>query len=154
MNKIATFFILALIWSGAQAIDPRSFDNPEDEARYQELIEELRCLVCQNQNIADSSAPLAKDLRSQVLEMINEGKSDAQIKTFMTDRYGDFVLYAPPVKSSTWVLWFGPAAILAGGMVFFIVTLRRRMSLASEALADPDQEELDRRIEQLEKENQ
>ena len=153
MNRIATFFILALIWSGAQAIDPRSFDNPEDEARYQELIEELRCLVCQNQNIADSNAPLARDLRSQVLDMINAGKSDAQIKTFMTDRYGDFVLYAPPVKSSTWVLWFGPAAILAGGLVFFVVTLRRRMSLTPEALADPDQEELDRRIEQLEKDN-
>ena len=154
MNKIATFFILALIWSGAQAIDPRSFDNPEDEARYQELIEELRCLVCQNQNIADSSAPLAKDLRSQVLEMINAGNSDAQIRTFMTDRYGDFVLYSPPVKSSTWVLWFGPAAMLLGSMIFLVMTLRRRMALSPDVLADPDQEELDRRIEQLEKQDQ
>ena len=147
-------FILALIWSSAQAIDPREFDSPEDEARYQELIAELRCLVCQNQNIADSSAPLAKDLRSQVLEMINQGSSDAEIRTFMTDRYGDFVLYAPPVKSSTWILWFGPAAILVGGMLFLVMTLRRRMALSPDIMADPDQEELDRRIEQLENQDQ
>ena len=150
MNKLAAFFILILLWSAAQAIDPRSFDSPEDEARYQQLIEEIRCLVCQNQNIADSNAPLARDLRTQVVEMISQGKSDAEIKTFMTDRYGDFVLYAPPVKSSTWVLWFGPAAILVGGMMFLVVTLRRRMAQAPELLADPDQEELDRRIEQSE----
>ena len=154
MKKIVMVFLLTLLFSSAQAIDPRAFDSPEDEARYQALIEELRCLVCQNQNIADSSAPLAKDLRSQVLEMINQGSTDAEIRTFMTDRYGDFILYAPPVKSSTWALWFGPAVILAGGMIFFIMTLRRRMSLAPETIADPDQEELDRRIDQLENQDQ
>ena len=153
MNKIAVFFALVLLCCSARAIDPRAFDNPEDEARYQQLVAELRCLVCQNQSIADSSAPLAQDLRSRVLEMINEGSSDAEIKTFMTDRYGDFVLYAPPVKPATWVLWFGPAVILLGGMLFLAMTLRRRMRLTPEILADPDQEALDRAIEQQEYSN-
>jgi cytochrome c-type biogenesis protein CcmH len=154
MKKFAALVFLALLFSSAQAIDPRAFDSPEHEARYQALIAEIRCLVCQNTNIADSSAPLAKDLRSQVLEMIKQGSSDAEIRTFMTDRYGDFILYAPPVKSSTWVLWFGPAVILGGGMLFLVTTLRRRMSMTAEILADPDQQELDRRIDQLENQDQ
>lgn len=154
MKKVLILLVFALLWTPAQAIDPQSFDSPEQEARYQALIEELRCLVCQNQNIADSNAPLAKDLRDQVVELMGQGKSDAEIRTYMTDRYGDFVLYAPPVKSSTLVLWFGPAVILLGGLIFFVVNLRRRMALPADAIADPDQEELDRRIEQIEKENQ
>ena len=153
MKRIAAIIALLLIWTSAQAIDPQTFDSPEQEARYKTLVAELRCLVCQNQNIADSSAPLAKDLRDQVLELMSQGKTDAEIKTYMTDRYGDFVLYQPPVKSSTLVLWFGPAAILVGGMLFFVVTLRRRMALAADQLADPDQEELDRRLDQLEKQD-
>ncbi len=104
MKRIATLFALLLICATAQAIDPQSFDSPEQEARYKTLVAELRCLVCQNQNIADSSAPLSKDLRDQVLELISQGQTDAEIKTYMTDRDGDFVLYQPPVKSSTLVL--------------------------------------------------
>lgn len=86
------------------------------EARYQVLIEELRCLVCQNQNIAESNAPLAEDLREQVAEMIKAGRSDAEIKKYLTDRYGDFVLYRPPLKASTWLLWFSPFLLLALGL--------------------------------------
>lgn len=87
------------------------------EDRYQTLITELRCLVCQNQNIADSHAPLAKDLREQVLVMIREGKSDAEIKAWLVDRYGDFVLYRPPLKPSTWLLWGSPFLLLLLGLL-------------------------------------
>jgi len=153
MRKLAPLLLLALLSTPAVAIDPHDFDSPEQEARYQRLTEELRCLVCQNQNIADSGAPLAKDLRTQVLEMLKQGKTDTQIKTYMTDRYGDFVLYSPPVKTSTWVLWFGPGLILVGALLFLILTLKRRMTLSPELLADPDQEELDRQIDQLENQN-
>lgn len=86
--------------------------TPEQTERYQNLINQLRCLVCQNQTIADSNAPLAADLREQVRKQIEAGRSDAQIKRYLTDRYGDFVLYKPPFKRSTWLLWTGPFIVL------------------------------------------
>ena len=96
------------------------------EARLKTLSEELRCLVCQNQTLADSTAPLAEDLRREVGELAVAGKSDAEIKQYLVARYGDFVLYNPPVKATTWLLWFGPFALLAGGAVVWLVILRRR----------------------------
>jgi len=86
--------------------------DPVAEKRLQGLSEELRCLVCQNQTIADSHADLAQDLRNQVRDMLRQGKSEAEILAYMTQRYGDFVLYRPPVKPLTWLLWFGPALLL------------------------------------------
>jgi cytochrome c-type biogenesis protein CcmH len=80
--------------------------------RYQALLHELRCVVCQNQSIAESDAPLAEDLRQQVATQIRDGRSNAEIRSYLTDRYGDFVLYNPPLKRSTWLLWFGPFALL------------------------------------------
>ena len=96
------------------------------EARLKSLSEELRCLVCQNQTLADSTAPLAEDLRREVRELAQQGKSDAEIKQYLVARYGDFVLYKPPVKPTTWILWFGPFAFLLGGGLIWFVVLRRR----------------------------
>jgi len=100
--------------------------NPALDARLKKLEEELRCLVCQNQSLADSSAPLAEDLRREVRELALTGKNDAEIKQYLVARYGDFVLYNPPVKGTTWLLWFGPFALLAGGGVLWALILRRR----------------------------
>lgn len=100
------------------------FEDQVSEKRFNSLITDLRCPKCQNQNLADSDAPLAKDLKDRVYTMINDGRSDGEILTFMVDRYGDFVLYTPPVKPITWFLWFGPAIILIG--VLIIVFARRR----------------------------
>ena len=100
--------------------------DPADKARYDKLAHELRCLVCQNQTLAESDASLAADLRRQVESMIVEGRTDAQIKTYLVERYGDFVLYRPPVQSNTWALWFGPFALLAIGIAVWIGINRRR----------------------------
>lgn len=102
-----------------------TFNTTEQEQLYQKLIEELRCLVCQNQNIADSNADLAKDLRSRTYDMIMAGDSEAEIKQFMRERFGDFVLYAPPVDSKTWLLWFGPALVLLAALLFAIRLIMR-----------------------------
>jgi cytochrome c-type biogenesis protein CcmH len=96
------------------------------DARLKKLEEELRCLVCQNQSLADSSAPLAEDLRREVRALAVAGKDDEQIKQFLVARYGDFVLYDPPVKRITWLLWFGPFVLLAGGAVVWWLVARRR----------------------------
>jgi cytochrome c-type biogenesis protein CcmH/NrfF len=96
------------------------------ERRLKELGEELRCLVCQNQTIADSNAPLALDLRNQIRAQIAQGRSDDQIRTYMVERYGDFVLYKPPFKATTLVLWLGPLLLLVlGGAIFWAVVARR-----------------------------
>jgi cytochrome c-type biogenesis protein CcmH len=111
--------------------------DPALEARVIEIAAELRCLVCQNQTIADSHAALAVDLRNQVREMLRQGQSRPQIVAYMTARYGDFVLYRPPLKESTALLWFGPALLLVGGLAVLALVLRRRSRLA------PDQFEAD-----------
>ncbi len=99
--------------------------NPALEKRAMAIAEELRCLVCQNQTIADSSAPLAVDLKNQVREKLEQGLSDKDILDYMVQRYGDFVLYRPPVKTTTWLLWFGPFLLLLGGIIFLGLKLRR-----------------------------
>nr|MDP2191921.1 cytochrome c-type biogenesis protein CcmH [Rhodoferax sp.] len=99
--------------------------NPALEKHVMAIAEELRCLVCQNQTIADSSAPLAVDLKNQVREKLEQGMSDKDILDYMVQRYGDFVLYRPPVKVTTWLLWFGPFLLLIGGIVFLGLKLRR-----------------------------
>ena len=106
--------------------EPLIFTDPEQEARYQQLTVELRCLVCQNQNLADSDAPLAQDLRQEIYDMMQAGRTDDEIKQFLIDRYGDFVLYMPPVKSNTLVLWLMPAVLLIGGALVVIIVVRKR----------------------------
>jgi cytochrome c-type biogenesis protein CcmH len=130
---------LAAVLSWAKEAAPAA-EDPALEARMVKIAAELRCLVCQNQTIADSSAGLAIDLRNQVREMLQSGKSDREIIDYMTARYGDFVLYRPPVKATTAILWFGPALLLAGGVVILIVVLRRRSKMPAE-LFDADETE-------------
>lgn len=110
----------------AQAQEPLVFDSPEQEARYKVLTAELRCAVCQNQNLADSDAPLAQDLRQEIYDMMQAGQTDDQIKTFMVDRYGDFVLYRPPVQGNTLALWVIPIALLGVGAIAVGLTVRNR----------------------------
>ena len=107
-------------------IEAYRFDDPEKEARYHALISELRCVVCVSQNIADSNAELAQDLRRQTYEMIQQGSSNEEIVTFMVQRYGDFVLYRPPLKPSTMLLWAGPFIIFGIGLIVLILFIRRR----------------------------
>jgi cytochrome c-type biogenesis protein CcmH len=111
--------------------------NPALEARMMALAEELRCLVCQNQTIADSHADLASDLRQEIREMIARGQTDEQIRKYMTDRYGDFVLYKPPFKPTTALLWLGPPLLLVMALAALFVTLRRRQRASPDAF-DPD----------------
>ena len=111
--------------------------DPVLEAHVMRIATELRCLVCQNKTIAASHADLAVDLRNQVRDMLRQGRSDAEIMQYMTDRYGDFVLYRPPVKPTTWVLWYGPAALLLGGLAALVLVLRRRSRMGADAF-EPD----------------
>lgn len=108
-------------------------DNPALEQRVLALSQELRCLVCQNQTIAESHAPLAIDLRNQVREKLKAGASEADVVQFMVDRYGDFVLYRPPFKARTLLLWAGPFVLLLGALAFLFIQLRRRRQLTEEA---------------------
>jgi cytochrome c-type biogenesis protein CcmH len=116
------------------------------ERRVLAIAAELRCLVCQNQTIADSHADLAVDLRRQITEMLQAGKTDREVLDFMTQRYGDFVLYRPPVKPTTALLWAGPALLLAGGAGALVWVLRRRAKMAPEAFepSTPAEPEADR----------
>jgi len=124
---------------GAQAnVDVYRFDDPEKAQRYQQLISELRCLVCQNQNLADSNAELAHDLRRQTYEMIRGGKSDKEVVDFMVTRYGDFVLYRPPLRTRTVLLWAGPFLLLLAGLVVMFRYVRQRARPGTEAV-DPEQ---------------
>lgn len=115
-------------------------EDPVLEAQVQSLAEVLRCLVCQNQNLADSHADLAIDLKNQVRAMLKEGKSEREVIDYMVQRYGDFVLYRPPVKSSTWLLWGGPFILFGGGLAALFVTLKRRRQRASEPLSDTERQ--------------
>ncbi|MDJ0889898.1 MAG: cytochrome c-type biogenesis protein CcmH [Gammaproteobacteria bacterium] len=127
----------------AGVVEPRGFDDPEQEARYKRLIAELRCLVCQNQNLADSNADLAKDLRNQTYTMIEAGKSDEEIVTFMVNRYGDFVLYRPPIKTTTFLLWFGPLIlVVVAGMVLILQVRRRSLNRPAAQLSEQERQKL------------
>jgi cytochrome c-type biogenesis protein CcmH len=144
MRTIALLFTLCLAlaapFAAAEDATPTEKD-PVAAARAVHLSEQLRCLVCQNQTIAESNAELAVDLRRQVREQIAAGKSDAEIVDFMTARYGDFVLYRPPLKATTILLWAGPALLLLVGFVVLVRVLRSRRSLAEEAPLTPAERE-------------
>jgi cytochrome c-type biogenesis protein CcmH len=132
--------IILLIPSLAAAEEARPLaDNPQIEARLKTLAVELRCLVCQNQTLADSNAPLAEDLRREVREMIAKDMSDREIIDFLVQRYGDFVLYRPPWKASTTLLWLGPFLLLIAGATALVLALRRRQKkLADVSLSEEE----------------
>ncbi|WP_028081515.1 cytochrome c-type biogenesis protein [Solimonas soli] len=135
MRRALAVLLLSLPALAAAAL------SDEQQARYDALIRELRCLVCQNETIADSTAPLAADLRQQVEAQIAAGRSDAEIKRYLTDRYGDFVLYRPPFKAKTWLLWGGPFVVL---LFALIVALRFARARKVAAPAAVDREALQR----------
>ena len=138
MRRLLTALLLGLMAFMAAAKDaPPASEDPVLEARMVRIAAELRCLVCQNETIAGSSADLAADLRQQVRTMLREGKSDQEIIKYMTDRYGDFVLYRPPVKGTTWLLWFGPALLLVGGLSVLVFVLRKRTRMSADRF-EPD----------------
>ncbi len=131
----ALLVFLALQAHGREAVP--AADDPVLEKRAMKLAAELRCLVCQNQSLAESNAGRALALKEQVRSQIREGRSDAQIRQYMVDRYGDFVLYSPPWKASTVLLWVGPFMLLAGGaMVLVAYVKRRRVRVGVENLTD------------------
>lgn len=138
LRRLLLAFCLALPLSAAAKEAAPASDDPVLEAKVMRISAELRCLVCQNQTIADSHADLAQDLRGQVRDMLRQGQSEAQILDYMTQRYGDFVLYRPPVKSTTTLLWYGPAALLIGGVIVLILVLRRRSKLPDDRF-EPDE---------------
>jgi cytochrome c-type biogenesis protein CcmH len=119
-------------------------DDPAIEQRLIVISEEMRCLVCQNESLAGSRSDLANDLRREIRILIKEGKTDDQIRSFMVERYGDFVLYRPPVKPTTWLLWIGPFVILLAGIIGLIVYLRRRnQSVPGTKLSEADNRRID-----------
>ncbi|WP_428605378.1 cytochrome c-type biogenesis protein [Sedimenticola sp.] len=120
------------------AIEANQFDDPVKEARYKKLVAELRCLVCQNQNLADSNAELAQDMRRKTYEMVQSGASSDDVVQYMVKRYGDFVLYRPPFRFGTLILWLGPFVILAGGVVMLLLFIRRRGKQTDNKISDND----------------
>ncbi len=143
MNKallfsfVVTLSVLSPAWSEVITV------APEYEDRYEKLLHELRCLVCQNQTVAESASGLANDLRVEVKEMLERGASDEEILTFMSDRYGDFVLYKPPVEARTYFLWAGPFILLVGGIFIAVMLVRRKSHATPQSrLSDQDRQRL------------
>ena len=149
---IRALFLLALFsTSSFAAIDAHNFKSVEDEKRFHALAAELRCPKCQNQNIADSDSPIAKDLRTEVFRMIDEGAEDESIIDFMVTRYGDFVLYRPKMNSQTWLLWNGPFLVLGFGVLVILAVVwqrRSRRKISEAALSSDEQARLDALLKQ------
>ncbi len=138
-------FLLTTISSvvNAAPIETFKFESAENEKIFHKLSEELRCLVCQNQNIAESNSDLAKDLRLEIYNMLSQGKTEDEIVDFMVQRYGDYVLYRPPFKPMTWLLWFGPVIIFALGIIFVIRFMKAQSStVEDEGLSEKEIERI------------
>lgn len=142
-SKFIFFFIIFGVSSSLLASDiPFDFDDALKQAQYEAIIEEVRCLVCQNQSLSDSSAGLAQDLRNEIYEMVIAGKSDDEILEFLVARYGDFVLYRPPLKATTWLLWFGPFIFILVSAIIIVRFIKGRSALSDEVLNDEELEKL------------
>jgi cytochrome c-type biogenesis protein CcmH len=141
VRHIVWVLLAALLWSGCATAKeaPLASKDPALEQRMKNLSDKLRCLVCQNQTLADSNAALAVDLRNEIREKMQKGMTDAEIRTYLVDRYGDFVLFQPPFKPTTFLLWLGPFLLLALGFGILYLNLRRRQKL----LAEPEQNSAD-----------
>ncbi|KGQ20378.1 Cytochrome c heme lyase subunit CcmL [Lysobacter dokdonensis DS-58] len=143
---LALLLTLAAAFTAPQAhaqvgtdVAPLQFQDAAEEKRFHALVSELRCVMCQNQSLADSNAQIAFDLRKEVLDLMREGRSDAEIKEFLVARYGEFVLYQPRMEQKTWLLWLGPALLLlAGG--FVIARIVRKRAVSTPVADEPDQE--------------
>jgi cytochrome c-type biogenesis protein CcmH len=130
---------LALSAAAVGRVEVKPFETPEQEERYDKLISELRCLVCQNQNLADSNSELAVDMRRKTYEMVKQNKSEKEIANFMVERYGDFVLYRPPLNSNTVLLWTGPFIILIIAVTLLLRTIKKRREEAGDTSVDETQ---------------
>ena len=156
LRRLLAALLLGLLAAGAATavtFEPLEFETEQDRALYRHLIAELRCLVCQNQNLAESDAELAQDLRAEVYRMINTGAGEDQIVSFMVDRYGDFVLYRPPLRPSTVLLWAGPFVLALAGVAALLFHLRRRARRpegAGAPLSDAERAALSRLVEETE----
>ncbi|MBD3726664.1 MAG: cytochrome c-type biogenesis protein CcmH [Moraxella osloensis] len=131
--------VVGLSMSAWANIDTYQFDNPRQEAQYRALIEEFRCPKCQNQNLAGSDAPIAQDLKQKTYDMVKDGRSDAEIRQYMNERYGDFISYKPPVRPSTWILWFFPPVLLVFVMLAWFIR-NRNSSKRAAVIANPIEE--------------
>ena len=146
----AAVLALGLVGVAHAAIDTYEFAKEGDRERFRELTKELRCPKCQNQDIADSNAPIAADLRKEIFRMLGEGKDNQQIIDFMVDRYGDFVRYKPALTGKTAVLWFAPAGLLLGGLVVIALIVRRRRAeraTGTDTLSAEERERLDQLLD-------
>lgn len=140
VRAMAMVLLLAGLSMSAWAnIDTYQFDNPRQEAQYRALIEEFRCPKCQNQNLAGSDAPIAQDLKQKTYDMVKDGRSDAEIRQYMNERYGDFISYKPPVRPSTWILWFFPPVLLVFVMLAWFIR-NRNSSKRAAVIANPIEE--------------
>jgi cytochrome c-type biogenesis protein CcmH len=124
----------------AHAIEPLPFRNDAERVRFQHLTQQLRCMVCQNEDLYDSNADLARDMRLQIFRMMQAGKSDEEIKRYLVERYSDFVLYKPPLKPRTWLLWFGPALILVLGGIGVTLFVKRRTCTDTPVAVEGDED--------------
>ena len=141
LHLIVRAMAMALLVAGLSMsawanIDTYQFDNPRQEAQYRALIEEFRCPKCQNQNLAGSDAPIAQDLKQKTYDMVKDGRSDAEIRQYMNERYGDFISYKPPVRPSTWILWFFPPVLLVFVMLAWFIR-NRNSSKRAAVIANP-----------------
>ncbi len=142
LQMLVLMFLLAMPgFVHAQAIEPMPFANHGQELRFQHLTHELRCPMCQNETLADSNAPIARDLRNQIFRMMQQGSSDDEIKQYLVDRYSNYVLYDPPLNGGTLLLWFGPLLILLAGAGVVVVALRRRQR-SGRGTADPSTDDV------------
>ena len=166
--KLASLMLACLLsfilsFNAHAAIDVYDFDSPQQEAQYRGLIEELRCPKCQNQNLAGSDAPIAQDLKQKTYDMIKDGRSDAEIRAYMQERYGDFITYKPPVRPSTWILWFFPPLLLIVLIVGWFWQSKRSQRVArgesavnvdsAAALSAAEKAELDRLLSRSSNDN-
>lgn len=146
---IMVVLVLVLFgWTASYSVaqvDVHQFNNPAQEAQYRAMIEELRCPKCQNQNLAGSDAPIAQDLKQKTYELVKDGQSDQQIRDYMSERYGDFISYRPPVRPSTWILWFMPPVLLVLALTGWLLMVRRRSQRQPKAvgLSAAEQAKLD-----------
>jgi len=148
INRFISILALCLLLGAGAAqagvtLEAFKFKTEAEEQHFKDLIEELRCLVCQNQSLLDSDAELAHDLRAEVYDMIQLGKTDEEIIDFLVARYGDFVLYKPPVKPSTYLLWFGPFVLLIIAGLLLLRSIRRQQKVPASEISAEERERLD-----------
>lgn len=148
MKPITLIFLFLCAAASLAGVEYREFADPEQQEAYESLTSELRCLVCQNQTIADSNADLAADLRRQVYEMLQQDQSKEEVLRFMTERYGDFVLYNPPFKTKTVLLWFGPVLFFLIGVIFVILLIRRKQTRPQPELSDEQRRKIRRLLDE------